>query len=128
LIEYIKSLEPIQYHNNDQKISDLKKYDIPNEIIEILKSENRVLKISSENVSFIEFHSLLEVKEVDWRKHKFVDLLSKVDNYGADGFLVWYPKKKVLAFADYEHNKFKILCTSKIFFKDPSKQIKKIFT
>ncbi len=54
-------------------------------------------------------------KEVFWSKHKFLNLLSDVDNYGADGFLVWYPKKKCLAFADFEHEEFKELCSIKEF-------------
>ena len=80
------------------------------------------------NVKYIEFHSLFNIKEVEWKKHIFIDLLTKVDKYGADGFLVWYPKKKSFAFADFEHQELKVLCNAKNFFKDPAKQIEKIFS
>ena len=127
LINFIKSLEPEQWHNEEQKIEDLKSYKIPKELLKILRSENRRITIDSVNVNFIEFASLLNVKEVVWNKHKFLDLLSDVDNYSADGFLVWYPKKKCLAFADFEHEEFKELCNIKEFLENPSKQIDKIF-
>ena len=113
--------------NEEQKIEDLKSYKIPKELLKILRSENRRITIDSVNVNFIEFASLLNVKEVVWNKHKFLDLLSDVDNYSADGFLVWYPKKKCLAFADFEHEEFKELCNIKEFLENPSKQIDKIF-
>ena len=126
LIEFIKSLEPEQWHNEEQKIADLKSYQIPKELLQILQSENRLINLVNEHISYIEFASLLNVKEVVWRKHKFLDLLSEVDNYGAEGFLVWYPKKRCFASADYEHEEFKELCSVEVFLENPSKQIEKI--
>ena len=98
------------------------------ELLAILRSDNRRIALpNSKEVSYIEFNALLDVKEVNWQKRKFLDLLSKVDNDGADGFLVWYPKKKCLAFADYEHEEFRELCSMKAFLENPEAQIDKIF-
>lgn len=125
---FIKALEPQQWHNEEQRLADLKSYKIPGALLNILRSTDRRLELpGNENVGFIVFNSLLDVKEVHWMKHKFLDLLSVVDNYGSEGFLVWYPKKKCFAFADYEHREFKELCSVKEFFADPSAQIDKIF-
>ncbi|QQS50926.1 MAG: ankyrin repeat domain-containing protein [Bacteroidota bacterium] len=129
LMAFIKSLEPEKWHNEEQKIYDLKKYKIPMELLAIMRSNNRRIEIPENSyVKYIIFHSLLDLKEVDWKKHKFLDLLSEVDNYSHGGFLVWYPKKKCLAFADYEHEEFKELCSLKDFFAFPSLQIDKIFS
>jgi predicted Fe-Mo cluster-binding NifX family protein len=128
MMALIKSLEPEAWHNEEQRIADLKSYKIPAELLAILRSDNRRMELPDcKEVSYIEFNSLLNVKEVNWEKRKFIDLLSKVDNYGADGFLVWYPKKKCLAFADYEHVEFRELCTVKEFLQHPGIQIDKIF-
>ncbi|SDC08633.1 ankyrin repeat domain-containing protein [Niabella drilacis] len=124
---FLKALEPEQWHNEEQRLEALKSYKLPDALLKILRSADRRIELpGNENVRFIEFNALLDVKEVNWMKHKFLDLLSAVDNYSSDGFLVWYPKKKCFAFADYEHQEFKELCSVKEFFADPSTQIDKI--
>lgn len=125
---FIKSLEPEQWHNEEQRLTDLKNYKLPSELLDILRSENRRIDLpGNKNVKFIVFSSLINIKEVNWKKYKFLDLLESVHNYGNEGFLVWYPKKKCFAFADYEHEEFKELCSVKDFFENPSKHIEKIF-
>ena len=89
------------------------------EILTLLRKENFS--------AFVEFAPLSDVKEVKWKNRKFLDLLSDADKYGAEGFLVWYPKNKKLAFADYEHGTFSELCTFDEFMANPSAQINKIF-
>lgn len=129
IADFIKSLEPAQWHNEEQKIEELKAYKMPDELLDILRAKQRRIEIKGQDkVKYIEFSSLLEVKEVKWQKHKFLDLLSNVDNYSEEGFLVWYPKKKCLAFADYEHSTFIELSGMKEFLENPAKQIDKIFS
>ena len=55
------------------------------------------------------------------------ELVKWLIKQGAEGFLVWYPKNKKLAFADYEHETFTELCTFDEFMANPSAQINKIF-
>ena len=55
------------------------------------------------------------------------ELIKWLIKQGAEGFLVWYPKNKKLAFADYEHGTFTELCTFEAFMANPSAQINKIF-
>ncbi len=128
MIAYIRALEPEQWHNEEQRLTDLKSYKMPEALIELLRNENRRIEIpNNENLQYLVFHSILDIKEVNWKKHKFLDLVAETDNYSADGFLVWYPKKKCLAYADYEHETFTEICTVKDFLKDPGAQINKIF-
>lgn len=128
MISFIKSLEPPQWHNEEQKIVDLKAYKLPTELLDFLRGENRKIEtLENDVIKFIVFNSLLNAKEVIWQKHKFLDLLSEVDNYEAGGYLVWYPKKKCLASADYEHGEFKELGSWEEFLDNPSAFIQMIF-
>lgn len=128
MMAFLKSLEPEKCHNEEQRLIDLKKYKIPNELLKILRSDNRRIEMpENSDINVIEFYSLTDVKEVNWLNRKFLDLLSYSDNYGNAGLLVWYPKKKCLAFADYEHEEFKELCSMKEFLENPSAQFDKIF-
>lgn len=131
MMQFIQSLEPEQWHNEEKKITALKAYKLPPELISLLRSHDRTFKIdeTETHVKFITFNSLLNVKEVSWHKHQFLDLLSEVDYYGAGGgVLVWYPKKKCLASADYEHGEFKVLGSWKEFLANPSALINQIFS
>ena len=128
MIAFLKGLEPEAWHNEEQRLADLKSYKIPPELLTILRSDNRRIDIKdNEYISYVVFNSLLDVKEVNWQKRKFIDLLGEVDNYGAEGLLVWYPKKKCLAYADYEHEEFRELCSVKEFLAAPGQQLNKIF-
>ncbi|MGB4812883.1 MAG: ankyrin repeat domain-containing protein [Methylophilaceae bacterium] len=131
MMQFIQSLEPEQWHNDEQKVTALKAYKLPPELISLLRSNDRTFKIEDpeSGIKFITFNSLLNAKEVTWQKHQFLDLLSEVDNYGnGGGVLVWYPKKKCLASADYEHGEFKVLGSWKDFIANPSACIHQIFS
>jgi len=128
MMEYIKALEPEEWHNEEQKLKMLKSYKLPQKLIDFLRGKDLRLEIeNNENVSYIVFNSLVNCKEVTWNGYKFLDLLNEVDNYLAEGFLVWYPLKKCLASVDYEHEKFIILDKWDKFTNNPSKIINKIF-
>ncbi|WCN39387.1 ankyrin repeat domain-containing protein [Aneurinibacillus uraniidurans] len=127
MMEYIKALEPEEWHNQEQRLIALKSYKLPQKLVEFLCGNNLRLDINNKYASYVIFNSLVDCKEVKWNGYKFLDLLSDVDNYSAEGFLVWYPKGKCLAIADYEHEEFKILDKWDDFIKNPSNTIDKIF-
>ena len=125
---YIKSVEPSAWHDDEERLKKLKSYKLPNELISLLRSnDRRVLLPGCEYTGFIEFASLGDVREGKWKNKKFLDLLIDADRYGADGFLVWHPSSKMLASADYEHGVFTLLCSFEEFMADPSAAINKIF-
>lgn len=124
--EYLRALEPTEWHNDELRLTALKTYKLPSDLQSFLRSRDRRFKLSCKSVSFVEFQSLCNTKEVKWQGRKFLDLLSEVDNFLADGFLVWSPKDKKLCSADYEHGDFQVLCKWEEFVDDPSKWISKI--
>ena len=126
--EYIKSVEPAQWHDEEERLRALKAYKLPKGLIALMRATDRRIPLPEcEYTNFVAFAPLSDVKEVKWKNKKFLDLLSDADRYGAEGFLVWYPKNKKLAFADYEHGTFTELCTFEAFMANPSAQINKIF-
>ena len=126
--EYIKSVEPAEWHDEEERLRALKAYKLPEGLIALMRATDRRIPLPEcEYTSFVEFAPLSDVKEVKWKNKKFLDLLSDADRYGAEGFLVWYPRNKKLAFADYEHETFTELCTFEEFMANPSAQINKIF-
>ena len=126
--EYIKSVEPAQWHDEEERLRALKAYKLPEGLIALMRATDRRIPLPEcKYTSFVAFAPLSDVKEVKWKNRKFLDLLSDADRYGAEGFLVWYPKNKKLAFADYEHGTFTELCTFDEFMANPSAQINKIF-
>ncbi len=129
MMQYIQALEPAQWHQEEQKLIELSSYKLPLGLISLLRSESRAFNSTEAkgSLSHITFNSLLNVKEVNWHKHIFLDLLSNVDQYDATGFLVWYPKKKCLAHADYEHDEFRLLGSWQAFIDNPFEFINQIF-
>ena len=126
--EYIKSVEPAEWHDEEERLQALKAYKLPEGLIALMRATDRRIPLPEcEYTSFVEFAPLSDIKEVKWKNRKFLDLLSDADRYGAEGFLVWYPRNKKLAFADYEHETFTELCTFEEFMANPSAQINKIF-
>lgn len=123
---YLKNLEPARWHDEEQRLTDLKGYSVPAGLLEFFRQENRKMILADGDIGHIEFHPLLDVKEVEWKGRKFLDLLSDVDNYSAGGFLVWSPKHKKLASADYEHGEFRVLCKWGDFVAEPAKWIRLI--
>lgn len=120
---YLKSLELPDLHDMEQRARPLAEvHGAPAGLIDLLRSENRRMDLGGEShVGEIEFHRLTDVKEVTWRGRTFVDLLASAENYDAAGLLVWSPADGKLAFADYEHGEFVVLCTWDEFVANPGK-------
>ena len=124
---YLQQLEPAAWHDVSLYLQALREYELPAGLLSLLQSEERRLAINGEEVSYIEFHPVLHVKEIQWKKRKLLDLLAEVDNYSADGVLVWSGKDQKLASLDLEHEEFRLLCRWEEFAVDPAYWINRLF-
>ena len=125
-----KQLEPPLWHDEEQRLVQLAKYNMPPALVALLRADDAVRRIELPGNPYMQhmvLAPLLQVREVNWQGHKFLDLLQAAQTYSPEGLLVWYPRKKCLAFADYEHGDFKLLGNWAAFEKDPSALMKRIF-
>ena len=108
MIDYIKNLEPVDFHNEEARKSIIKKYKLPKDMVEFFNKED--LKIEfSENIDskYIEFWKLEDTVELTWKRKKYLSLVKDLENYWLH--LLWYPKEKTLYIFDGEHEEiFKI--------------------
>ena len=102
MIDYIKSLEPVDFHNEEARKSIIKKYKLPKDMVEFFNKGD--LKIEfSENIDskYIEFWKLEDTVEMTWKRKKYLSLVKDLENYWLH--LLWYPKEKTLYIFDAEH-------------------------
>ncbi|MCM3131219.1 ankyrin repeat domain-containing protein [Paenibacillus polysaccharolyticus] len=105
LIKLIKDNEPIEWHNHENKIEELKKKRLPLSIVNYLGQDRKYLELSGSNyIKFIELCSIEDVTEFKAKGIKMLNLVYDVDSYGAMGFIVWIPKYKALGSYDMEHD------------------------
>lgn len=103
MIEYIKSLEPVDFHNEEARKSIIKKYKLPKDMVEFFNKGD--LKIEfSENIDskYIEFFKLEDTVEMTWKRKKYLSLVKELENYWLR--FLWYPKEKNIYILDSEHN------------------------
>ncbi len=108
MINYIKSLEPEDFHNEEARKSIIKKYKLPKDMVEFFNKGD--LKIEfSENIDskYIEFWKLEDTVEMTWKRKKYLSLVKDLENYWFH--FLWYPKEKNIYIFDAEHEEiFKI--------------------
>lgn len=108
MIDYIKSLEPVDFHNEEARKSIIKKYKLPKDMVKFFNKGD--LKIEfSENIDskYIEFWKLEDTVEMTWKRKKYLSLVKDLENYWFH--FLWYPKEKTLYIFDGEHEEiFKI--------------------
>lgn len=128
---YLRAHEPPEWHDAGQRAAVLQSYNVPAALIAFLSQDERRIDMPGEEPAFIEFHHITNAPEASWKRGfkrwQFVDLLSRVDNYGQQGFLVWLKKEKMLASIDYEHEEIRVLCDWEQFTAEPARWIARIF-
>ena len=123
LADYLKSLEPAQWHTDAYHLRRIATYDAPPALVEFLQRADRRIELENCPPKYIVFHTLQHVKEIDWKGRKLLDLLAEVDDYWESGYLAWSPHHKKVAHADYEHGQLTVLCSWNKFIANPSKWI-----
>ncbi|MGE6574898.1 ankyrin repeat domain-containing protein [Paenibacillus xylanexedens] len=105
LIKFIKDNEPIQWHNYENIIEEMKKKGLPLSIVNDLGQDRNYFELSeSRYIKFIELCSIEDVTEFKAKGIKMLNLVYDMDSYGAMGFIVWIPKHKALGSYDMEHD------------------------
>lgn len=128
LAEYLKALEPPEFHDRGNKLYQLKSYNLPADLISFLSGENLRIHIpDNENgVNFIDFFSLTDTIEMKIGRKKLLRLSAELDNYSSV-LIVWHPGSKKIGYYDEEHQEYAPLAKYADFMADPGKYVNKIF-
>lgn len=123
LMEYLKSLEPSEWHNEQEKLRMLKDYKLPDDMLEYLKKEPEKINFSEKEYypKYIRFYKFMNLQEMKWKRKKLLSLVEEVENY--EIFIVWSPSEKAICYIDSEHETFAKVCTWKKFISNTEKYI-----
>ncbi|MBS7226347.1 MAG: ankyrin repeat domain-containing protein, partial [Clostridiaceae bacterium] len=91
MADYLKALEPEEWHNEQEKIRQLMPYKLPAKLVEHLKTGPLRLEFPEQKwVKWAELYSYMDVQEMTWKRKKLLSLMVQMDNY-SDYLLLWSP-------------------------------------
>lgn len=121
LANYLKALEPIELHTIENKKETLKKYKLPDELINFLTGDRLHLELAPNDydIHFIDFFKLTDTIEMKLGHRELLLLSANIDNY-SDLQIVWNPKGEGhIGCYDVEHEEYANLCSFKEFIGRP---------
>ena len=123
LADYLKALEPEDWHNEQEKTRQLMPYKLPGKLMKYLKTGPLRLEFPEQKwVKWMEFYSFMDVQEITWKRKKLLSLMVGIDNY-SDHMLLWNPKDKKLWYLDIEHEEFHPLAKWDDFIANPGRYL-----
>ncbi|WP_068621397.1 ankyrin repeat domain-containing protein [Paenibacillus tuaregi] len=125
MAEYLKSLEPDDLHNVENKKYELSKYKLTDELVSFLTGDELRLELAPNEygIEHIDFFTLTDTIEMKVGGLKLLRLSADIDNY-SDLQLVWNPKKKgIIGCYDVEHQTYADLCSLAEFLAQPERYL-----
>lgn len=125
MAEYLKSLEPADFHHAENKKYELKKYKLPDELVRFLTGDQLCLELAQNEyeIRYIDFFTLTDTIEMKVGRQKMLRLSAEIDNY-TDLQLVWNPKNKGrIGCYDGEHQAYADLCSFTEFLAQPERHL-----
>ena len=123
MADYLKALEPEEWHNEQEKIRQLMPYKLPAKLVEYLKTGPLRLEFPDQEwVKWAELYSFMDVQEMTWKRKKLLSLMVQMDNY-SDYLLLWSPRDKKLWYLDIEHEEFHPLAKWDDFIANPGRYL-----
>ncbi len=120
MADYLKSLEPPELHDAENRKYELRKYKLNGELIRFLSGDHLRLELSDNEygIAYIDFFTLTDTIEMKYGRQKLLRLSADIDNY-SDLQLVWNPKKGLIGCYDVEHEAYADLCSFTQFIEQP---------
>ncbi len=101
LADYLRALEPEDWHNEQEKARQLMPYKLPAKMVEYLKTGPLRLEFPEQKwVKWAELYAYMDVQEMTWKRKKLLSLMAAMDNY-SDYLLLWSPRDKKLWYLDW---------------------------
>ncbi|MBE6564847.1 MAG: ankyrin repeat domain-containing protein [Ruminococcaceae bacterium] len=124
MADYLKALEPEDWHNEQEKARQLKPYKLPTKLVDHLKNGPLRLEFpEKETIKWAELYPYMDIKELTWKRKKLLSLMLEMDKYGASYQVVWSPKDKKVGYLDIEHGDLHIMGTWEDFIADPGRYL-----
>jgi len=121
MADYLKSLEPAEFHDTANKKNELKKYKLSDELVCFLTGDQPRLELAQNEyeIGHIDFFTLNDTIEMKVGRQKLLRLSADIDNY-SDLQLVWNPRNKgLIGCYDVEHQTYADLCSFTEFLAQP---------
>ncbi|MGN7169236.1 ankyrin repeat domain-containing protein [Paenibacillus cellulositrophicus] len=121
MADYLKSLEPAEFHDTANKKNELKKYKLSDELVCFLTGDQLRLELAQNEyeIGYIDFFTLNDTIEMKVGRQKLLRLSADIDNY-SDLQLVWNPRNKgLIGCYDVEHQTYADLCSFTEFLAQP---------
>ncbi|NEW09864.1 hypothetical protein GK047_28590 [Paenibacillus sp. SYP-B3998] len=121
LADYLKSLEPTEFHDVANKKYELQKYKLSDELAGFLTGDKLRLELAPNEyeIAYIDFFTLTDTIEMKVGQQKLLRLSADIDNY-SHLYLVWNPKKKgQIGCYDVEHKEYADFCSFAEFLAQP---------
>ena len=125
MVEYFKSLEPVEYHSLQNKLDELKPFKLPKNLIEFLQGEKLHFELNDCDFKWIEFFSLMDTIPMKVGRQKLLRI-SKIAGDYEHIYIVWNPKTKKIAFYDMEHKELNDIIDFVDFINNVSSYMQKI--
>ena len=123
IMELLAKYETEDLHSIESKDTVLKKYKLPNSLVEFLKGDKLKIEITNDKYcKFIRFYSYHDTVETKWKRKKVLSLVAEVDNYSVVD-IVWHPDKQMICAIDEEHDTFTPLATWEEFYMNMEKYV-----
>jgi hypothetical protein len=125
LQSYLGSLEPSAWHDPQRKIALLQSFGVTDDLIEFLQHKDRRVYVNSKHCTWLDFHHLLNVRELGWSGGPYLVLLADRDYHCACGWIAWSKRKRRLVAIDEEHDEVTMLGSWREFVADPEASLSK---
>jgi len=125
---YLKGLEPEEFHNLDVKLAKLQDYTVSNDLLAFLQGSNLCIELSEYEFypypKEVEFLPLIDTIETEFQGRKLLLITTDID--GASCELVWDFESKCIGYVDIEHEYYNTVCSFAEFIENPTDVVSKV--
>ena len=126
MAEYFKSLEPTEFHDIQNKMSQLKPFKLPKALVSFLEGDTLYFELPDSDFISIEFFPLIDTIPFKLGRRYLLRLSKELGEYN-EWQIVWDPISKKIGCYDIEHQDLRELCKFDEFLADMSGQLESLF-
>ena len=126
MAEYFKSLEPVEFHDIQNKMDQLKPFKLPKALVNFLEGDRLYFELPDSDFISIEFFPLIDTIPFKLGRRNLLRLSKELGEYN-EWQIVWDPKSKKISCYDTEHQELRELCKFDEFMADMAGQLENLF-